>query len=184
MGDLIQAPMRTPDMVQVLGQMCREIIEPNSVMAELGCYYGESTVEFAKYADTVFAIDSWSPAYMKCDDLKRVGRYKFETIKKVEQVFDKMTQSFANIWKIKDRHEDVVAHFGDETLDLVYCDTIHSEKDTAIAIDLWTPKVKIGGYVSGHDYLDLFPGVKRAVDARKNESFRLWEDGNWAYRRM
>lgn len=177
-------PMRTPDAVRALRQMCLEIIQPNFVMAELGCYYGESTVEFARHAKTVFAIDPWAESYLESEDLQTVGRNVSESMADVEKFFDELVEDRHNIRKIKRRHEDAVDMFGDGSLDLVYCDTIHSEEATASAISLWEPKIRRGGYVSGHDYLDLFPGVKTAVDAKSGDALLLWGDGNWAYRRL
>jgi len=168
-------------MVLMLEQMCRDIIQPNFVMAELGCYYGESTEVFAKYAQTVYAIDPWAEDYITGPDLQSVGRDWKETMADVEAMFDAMAADFTQIKKVKKRQENAVTIYSDQSLDLVYCDTLHSEEATASAIDLWLPKLKPGGFMSGHDYVEAFPGVIRAVDTRKNNTFRLWDDGNWAY---
>lgn len=59
--------------------------------------------------------------------------------------------------------------FADESLDFVYIDAQHHYEAVMEDLELWYPKVKPGGIISGHDYLDgevngdLF-GVKRAVD--------------------
>ena len=43
--------------------------------------------------------------------------------------------------------------FRDESLDFVYINADHSYKGTKQDIELWFPKVKKGGLVSGHNYL-------------------------------
>ena len=58
--------------------------------------------------------------------------------------------------------------FDDKYFDLIYLDANHSYKNVYEDISCWINKVKIGGYISGHDYLDgnlaegVF-GVKSAV---------------------
>lgn len=50
-------------------------------------------------------------------------------------------------------------------LDLVIIDALHTEEAVDEDIHLWTPKVRIGGIMCGHDYENKrFPGVKIAVD--------------------
>jgi predicted O-methyltransferase YrrM len=60
--------------------------------------------------------------------------------------------------------------FADGSLDFVYIDANHSYEGCRDDIALWWPKVKVGGILAGHDYVDgAFPegefGVKQAVDA-------------------
>lgn len=53
-----------------------------------------------------------------------------------------------------------------EGIDLVFIDGDHTYEAVKQDIALWTPKVRVGGIMSGHDYNNLprFPGVKPAVD--------------------
>lgn len=64
---------------------------------------------------------------------------------------------------------DAVEDFEDNSLDFVYIDGNHEYRHTVNDIALWTPKVKIGGIVAGHDYIkrknpDYLMGVVPAVD--------------------
>lgn len=57
----------------------------------------------------------------------------------------------------------------DRSLDLVFLDGDHSEPGVAADLAAWTIKVKIGGWIGGHDYGNAdprydFSGVARAVD--------------------
>lgn len=47
---------------------------------------------------------------------------------------------------------DAVSQFEDESLDFVYIDGNHNFFHTAQDLELWTPKVRSGGIISGHDY--------------------------------
>jgi hypothetical protein len=65
--------------------------------------------------------------------------------------------------------QEGAGEFPNESLDFVYIDAQHHYEAVREDIRLWYPKVKRGGVLGGHDYLDgvvansLF-GVKRAVD--------------------
>jgi hypothetical protein len=63
--------------------------------------------------------------------------------------------------------------FQNDSLDFVYLDAAHDYKNVTFDIMTWLPKVKPGGILAGHDYLDLQPTeinptlfeVKSAVDS-------------------
>ena len=52
---------------------------------------------------------------------------------------------------------------GGELFDVVYIDGNHRRGSVLQDLRLWSPLVRSGGIVSGHDYGDLYPGVERAV---------------------
>jgi len=65
--------------------------------------------------------------------------------------------------------EEAAPLFKEEELDFVYIDGNHSYVACKEDINLWWPKVRIGGLFAGHDYLDGIVresdfGVKKAVD--------------------
>jgi hypothetical protein len=65
--------------------------------------------------------------------------------------------------------EEAVLKFADGQLDFVYIDAQHQYEAVRDDILRWAPKVKVGGYLAGHDYIDgARPqgvyGVKSAVD--------------------
>jgi len=61
-------------------------------------------------------------------------------------------------------HSNVVNHyFRDDTLDFVYIDGNHNYGYVKEDIELYYPKLKVGGILGGHDYTASFPGVARAV---------------------
>jgi len=65
--------------------------------------------------------------------------------------------------------QEAAKEFPDGSLDFVYIDANHSYQACKEDIELWWPKVKKGGILAGHDYLDgEIPegtfGVKSAVD--------------------
>ena len=60
--------------------------------------------------------------------------------------------------------------YQDRSLDFVFIDAAHDYENVKADIEAWYPKVKIGGYIGGHDYPE-FEGVKRAVDEFLKQNF-------------
>lgn len=57
--------------------------------------------------------------------------------------------------------------FEDGSQDFVFIDGDHSYEGVCADLTAWAPKVRIGGWLCGHDYKNTqvpFPGVERAVD--------------------
>ncbi len=83
--------------------------------------------------------------------------------------------------------EHAVTEFKDKSLDFVYLDANHSFKATYEDICRWNEKVKDGGILSGHDYVNgyfhnsVWFGSKYAVDKWAAENgyqvYFTWEDG-------
>ena len=80
---------------------------------------------------------------------------------------------------------EAVKGFADNSLDFVYIDANHNFINIASDIYRWEKKVKIGGFVSGHDYHHFPPArdnhVKHIVDAyvqafEINPYFELGQD--------
>lgn len=51
----------------------------------------------------------------------------------------------------------------DESLDFLYVDANHSEVGVTNDLEAWYPKVKVGGIISGHDYLNPDYEVQQAA---------------------
>jgi predicted O-methyltransferase YrrM len=64
----------------------------------------------------------------------------------------------------------------DQTQDFVFIDADHTEEGCRADIEAWTPKIRPGGLICGHDY--NWPTVKRAVLATggniTRESDNVW----------
>jgi hypothetical protein len=90
-----------------------------------------------------------------------------------------MAHSFMNLYEFNDRavlirdlSTSAATLFLDHSLDFVYLDAAHDYKNVKLDLESWNNKVKAGGILSGHDYLNsTFKenghtefGVKQAVD--------------------
>jgi hypothetical protein len=74
----------------------------------------------------------------------------------------------SEIWR--STGEDAAPSFPPECLDFVYLDARHDEASVLADLECWWPRIRRGGIMSGHDYLDgVLPegdfGVRSAVDA-------------------
>jgi cephalosporin hydroxylase len=49
------------------------------------------------------------------------------------------------------------------SLDFVFIDAAHDYENVRADILAWRPKVKVGGYLGGHDFILNYPGVIQAV---------------------
>jgi len=59
---------------------------------------------------------------------------------------------------------DAAQDFEDGSLDFVYIDANHFPPYVRMDLEAWTPKVRSGGIVSGHDYTPVYGRVIEAVD--------------------
>jgi predicted O-methyltransferase YrrM len=58
----------------------------------------------------------------------------------------------------------LVNHFEDASVDFLFIDGSHDRESVTRDLALWTPKVKKGGVLCGHDYHETWPSVVEAVD--------------------
>ncbi len=84
------------------------------------------------------------------------------------------------------REDSVVAaeQVPDESLDFVFIDADHSYYGVTRDLKAWVPKVKIDGFVSGHDFEDpLYPrwGTKRALTDFNIGKVIVGDDGCWCF---
>lgn len=69
--------------------------------------------------------------------------------------------------------------FEDESCDVVYIDMTHTYEAVKQDISCWLPKVKVGGYISGHDYAYDFPGVVQAVKEEFGDNIIIIDGNCW-----
>ena len=143
--------------------------------AEVGVQSGENIKQVLSRTSGFFfyAVDCWDPTFKYQD-----WSTKMQSIH--EKHFEKVLLQFpGQIKKLKGYSEDVVSQIPDDSLDLVFLDASHDYFSTCENIFLYLQKIRLGGFIGGHDYgHPKFPGVKKAVDeAFKNVS--IFPDYVW-----
>lgn len=118
--------------------------------------------------DILYSIDCWlkfpKEVYQdkRNDSQFRINLRYFHTVLRLSKYKERSV-----IFRMKS--EDAVKMFKDGELDFVYLDANHHYESIMKDLELWYPKVKKGGILAGHDYMDFDNGitkveVKRAVD--------------------
>lgn len=138
--------MRTPQRAKVVIDLIKQ--HGYKRIAEVGVCKGEMAMPILEACD----LDYYALIDPALND--SLGLYNFIANYPEAKLFE-MTSKEAAVY-----FSDVV-----EQLDLVIVDAIHTEESVDEDIHLWTPKVRVGGIICGHDYDNRrFPGVKIAVD--------------------
>jgi hypothetical protein len=139
--------------------------------AEIGVWQGKTSAKLlaGRLNLTLYMIDPWvvpkkeSSYYKSGDDNARKNQAQHNkdyhtTLKKVKFAGDRA------IIKKMYSHE-FVKLVKNDSLYFVFIDGDHSYDGCRIDIQMWLPKIKIGGFISGHDYNHpRLPGVRKAVD--------------------
>lgn len=134
---------------------------------EVGTFKGEfAKTILSKWNGVLYMVDPWreelGSEYTNGDYPEFKNKLYFQTIENTKEYQDRsfMLRGFSN---------QLIDLFEDESLDFVYIDANHAYDFVIEDIELWFPKVKKGGVVSGHDYI-LFGGSKEG----------WYQDPNWA----
>ena len=77
---------------------------------------------------------------------------------------------------------NAAALVADGSVDFVFIDAGHSYQAVLTDIQRWRSKVRVGGWLGGHDYCEKFPGVKRAVHEIFGDHVDLLPATIWAAR--
>jgi len=124
--------------------------------AELGVWYGKTYFRLLENcpALTLVGVDNWDPKY------PHFAHHKNQEANRAEV--------YANAAKYGPRavimEMDMSAAarlIPDESLDFVFIDGDHTYDGCRRDIEVWLPKIKPAGWITGHDY--LWPGVNEAV---------------------
>ncbi len=96
------------------------------------------------------------------DNCKTINNYYAIDHVKFPKSWKRLHKKYAGkLQLIHDTSESSVNNFDDNSLDLVFIDAGHLYHQAKQDIELWLPKIKQGGFLTGHDVDD--DEVKRAV---------------------
>ena len=106
----------------------------------------------------MIAVDSWQTRSGSCvyGDAERIAAAK--------ATFNATSKRYGSRSRVINEDSLIAAaQVKDGSLDFVFIDGDHTYEACKRDIIAWLPKVKEGGWITGHDYHE-FPGVKKAVD--------------------
>ena len=159
---------------------------PNgSKIVEVGCWKGKSIaylgVEIMNSGKDikVDAIDTW----VGSDEPAHISDVYVKTNTLYQLFLGNILPINSVITPIRMTSLDASKLYEDESIDAVFIDACHEYQCVKDDIAAWFPKVKKGGYVSGHDYpWSSNHDVKRAVDESIPQPFEVTE-GCWVYKK-
>lgn len=141
--DVIEIPNVTRD------DLAELLAEANfRVGVEVGVAFGEysETMMKANPTMTLYGVDPYE-CYPGYKDFAKLG-----TFESMEQIAHDRLDKYPTYHFVKEYSVPASEKFEDESLDFVYIDGNHSEPYVSQDIAAWTPKVRKGGIVAGHDY--------------------------------
>lgn len=154
------------------------------VAVEIGTYAGQSASVICKYAGSTICVDPYVAGY----DPEDGDPTNSEMFGREHLVMEAATKNIGecDCEIVQTTSEDAASKmFHGIQADFVYIDGDHRYESVKRDLELWTPVVKMGGFVAGHDYNDRenLAGVKRAVhDFFGREPDAVFQDTSWVYR--
>jgi cephalosporin hydroxylase len=138
---------------EIRGKIYDELITEDSLIVEVGVRLGENAcLMFLRNPKKMILIDPWIQSGSYPHHSKNNKFYQ-----RVSNVFS----NFDNVEILRQKSEDAHEKFEDSYFDLVYVDSGHTRVDVLRDLNLWSKKIKVGGYIVGDDYFG-----KRNPDSR------------------
>jgi hypothetical protein len=155
---------------------------PNGTFVECGAWLGKSSAYLADVAAqknvNVTIVDSWLGSVNERD-----SSHKLAVETDIYKIFlDNMGDRKFN--HIRALSSEASLQFENESCDVVFIDMEHTYTAVTKDIDLWLPKVKVGGYLSGHDYSADWHDVVRAVDEKLGKENIKTDMCCWIYKKQ
>jgi hypothetical protein len=142
-------------------------------LVEIGSYLGESTVIFAQNFAGVSSIDPFLGNYDVDDFIGSRGDDEFNLF---YEKFKENISNYTNISHFKMRSDDFKS---ESKFDVVYIDGEHTPDQVRKDIINFLPMIKIGGFISGHDYYEDNGFVKDVVNDIFGKPDMIFQDYSW-----
>lgn len=125
-----------------------------TIGAELGVqrgYFAKTILDQWSHAKTYVLVDLWGQQ-RNYKDLANVDDQAQENFKK--EALDLLKVYQDKLVVCRNYTSVCVTQFEDGYFDYIYVDARHDYKGVKEDIELWWPKLKVGGIMAGHDYID------------------------------
>lgn len=123
--------------------------------AEIGVYCGEhAELLLANWPGTLWLVDPWRHQPLSVyNDQSNHSDEDFEKCI-MPEAMNRLARFGNRARVLRSFSVDAAADFRDSEFDFVYLDANHSRAAVLADLRAWTPKVRSGGMVAGHDYID------------------------------
>jgi len=157
--------------------------------AEIGIWKGCNAREIIRHRPNVIHImvDPWSAIDRDKSFVESGSEDSKVDQKEYNRCYD-ITLIRVNPWIkqceiMKMKSVDAAELIADNSLDYVFIDADHSYAGVKQDIELWYPKIKLGGWIGGHDYDKRFPGLIMAVKESFDKEIETGGDMTWFVRK-
>lgn len=149
------------------------IVPKNGVVCEVGVFRGDFAASILAVCEPreMVLIDEWPDRTISTGDVDGLNRVWGNGYDLRRQVQERFTGK--PVRTVRGLSQLALAGFDDDSFDMIYIDADHSREAVTTDLDLALQKVRLGGYIMGHDYLPNYTknpivwdrfGVKEAVD--------------------
>jgi len=138
-----------------------KLLPANPIVAEIGCAEGLFSLDILRWPSGIlYMVDNWETIPTQRGD----GAFDQSWHdKNFDEAMHRVSEYKDNVIVLRGISWDMAKEVTDGTLDMVYIDACHSYECVKKDLEAWTPKVKKGGIVAGHDFLNNAYGVNQAV---------------------
>lgn len=143
-------------------------VPDGGVFVEGGAWLGASSAylcDQSKDRIKVYIVDTWKGS---ADELQTY--HVLATQKDIYPIFLE-NMGDRNFIPIRKPSVEASKDFDDESCDVVFIDMQHTYEAVIEDLNHWYPKLKIGGYMAGHDA--YHPGVNRAIKEFFGDKFSV-----------
>lgn len=160
--------------------LIQKIKENNyKVGAEIGVQLGNNLFKIVNNLPNleIYAIDIWSDKQVRFDGTKDLTNISPNSAYRHVKSKSLRIENPERLHIIRDFSHQAYKKFEDESLDFIFIDASHVYEDVKKDIELWYPKVREGGLISGHDI--NMKGVLKAVSETINNWAKAGHDNVW-----
>ena len=162
-------------------KVSREVAIPeilNKIGAKVAVEVGVFKAQFSKHLlknwdGTLWLVDPWR-AFEKGEGYVDASNHKEHQTAYLEAM-QNIEGYESRAFMLRGLSSDMASRFEDNSLDLVYLDGNHAYEWVKEDIELWWPKIKKGGVLTGHDYLDM--DWKKGMWADNGKDKHIWMTG-------
>lgn len=154
----------------------------NINIIEIGSYCGASASIIASIftKSQINCVDPWEKYIEDCSTYD-INRQELE-LKEAEEIFDRTIIAYPNITKNKMSSVNYAKLIPNESINFIYIDGNHQYSSVKQDIEIWLPKIKFGGFLSGHDF--SWPSVQKAIQDTFNKSpNQIFIDSSWVFKK-
>lgn len=150
-----------------INKLIAKYTKNTDIVLEIGTYVGLSTKLFSKNVKHIDTVDKFMNVFFVNRNITK------------KELFDHVMSGSSNYNLIVGDSKYLYDNLNDNYYDLIYLDGDHSYAGVKYDIINLLPKLKINGYICGHDYCEDWSGVKNAVDELLGQPDETFEDTSW-----